>query len=409
MTSTTPTSRILDELARTGIALLLREPFYAHLFGSINKEVVAKGHPVDSLAVGLGHNTLTLYVNADFWDEVLTNPDHRYGVVKHEMLHLVFQHLLVREPFLDNRLLNVAFDLVVNQYIQRSQLPDDSIFLESFPDLQLQAGQTWFYYYKKIEALRNGGSGGEAGSPDAETLQRIRSDSHGLERHQPWREIRSRSELENKVLETQLDSLMRSAHQRTNAHAWGHLPGELRESLQARLDRPPAEINWRNVLRLFAGSAASTRLRNTIQRPSKRFGTVPGIKIRRRQRLLVALDTSGSIGPEDLEPFFNEIFQLWRSGADVEIVECDTRINRRYPYRGVTPEAVEGRGGTNFSEPLELANLERPNALIYFTDGFAEPPQLRPLVPTLWVISRRGLEASHPSWQKLPGKKLKLR
>ncbi|MEO6758721.1 MAG: hypothetical protein ABIO24_04645, partial [Saprospiraceae bacterium] len=112
------TARILDELSRTGIALLLREPFYAHLFGSINKEVVAKGHPVDSLAVGLGHNTLTLYVNADFWEEVLTSPEHRYGVVKHEMLHLVFQHLLVQEPLLDNRLLNVAFDLVVNQYVQ---------------------------------------------------------------------------------------------------------------------------------------------------------------------------------------------------------------------------------------------------------------------------------------------------
>ena len=178
--------------------------------------------------------------------------------------------------------------------------------------------------------------------------------------------------------------------------------------MQSRLEHPPSAINWRGMLRLFAGRAASTRLRNTIQRPSKRFGTVPGVKIRRRQRLMVALDTSGSIGQEDLEPFFNEIFQLWRSGAEVEIVECDTRISRRYAYRGATPDAVEGRGGTNFSEPIDLANLERPDALIYFTDGFAEPPQIAPKVPTLWVISRRGLEATHPSWQKLPGKKLKL-
>ncbi len=401
-------NRILDELSRTGIALLLREPFYAHLFGSINKEVVGKGHPVESMAVGLGHNTLTLYVNADFWDKVLISPDHRYGVVKHEMLHLVFRHLLIREPFLDSRLLNVAFDLVVNQYIARLQLPEDSIFLESFPDLYLSAGQTWFYYYKKIEELQRGAGGSSAGSPSAETLQKIRSDSHGLERHQPWQEIRSRSELENNVLETQLDSLMRTAHQRTNAHAWGNLPGELRELMQNRLFRPPAEINWRGILRLFAGSAARTQLRNTMQRPSKRFGTVPGVKIRRRQRLLLALDTSGSIGVEDLEPFFNEIFHLWRAGAQVDIVECDTRITRRYAYQGAVPDAVEGRGGTNFTEPLELANRERPDALLYFTDGFAEPPLFAPQVPVLWVISRRGLETSHPTWRKLPGKKLKL-
>ena len=95
------TSRILDELARTGIDLLLREPFYAHVFGSLNKEIVGEGHPVDTLAVGLGRSTLTLYVNAGFWDQVLTDPAHRFGVVKHEMLHLVFRHLFVREPFLD--------------------------------------------------------------------------------------------------------------------------------------------------------------------------------------------------------------------------------------------------------------------------------------------------------------------
>ncbi|MCC6410680.1 MAG: hypothetical protein IT270_03420, partial [Saprospiraceae bacterium] len=90
--------RILDELSQTGIELLLREPFYAHLFSGINKSVVGKGHPVETLAVGLGANTLTLYVNAEFWDKILTTPAHRYGVLKHELLHLIFRHLFVDEP-----------------------------------------------------------------------------------------------------------------------------------------------------------------------------------------------------------------------------------------------------------------------------------------------------------------------
>ena len=64
------TQRILDELARTGIDLLLREPFYAHVFGRLNKEVVGRGHPVDTLAVGLGQNALTLYVNGQQVDSV---------------------------------------------------------------------------------------------------------------------------------------------------------------------------------------------------------------------------------------------------------------------------------------------------------------------------------------------------
>ncbi|MBK9338922.1 MAG: hypothetical protein IPM98_21250 [Lewinellaceae bacterium] len=402
-------SRILDELARTGIDLLLREPFYAHLFGSLNKEVVGNKHPVDTLAVGLGKNALTLYVNADFWDGVLTETNHRYGVVKHEMLHLVFRHLFVREPFLDPLLLNVAFDLVVNQYVERSFLPDDSIFLESFPALALLPEQTWFYYYKKLEDLRQGRGGQAAGSPEQELLNSIRSDSHGLERHQPWREMRSSSELERDAAEIHIDSLMRTAHQRTSAHAWGAMPGAVREVLEQKLLRPAPLLNWRLALRLFAESAAKTRLKNTIKRPSKRYGTVPGMLIRRRRRLLVAIDTSGSIGQDDFNLFFNEVFHLWRAGATVEIIEADTQVYQQYLYRGTTPEIITGRGGTDFNAALEYANRERPDGLVFFTDGYADKPRVQPRVPVLWLITPRGLEPKMPAWPGLPGRKVKMR
>lgn len=402
-------ARILDELARTGIELLLREPFYAHVFGSLNKEITGKDHPVETLAVGMGRNTLTLFVNAGFWDTQLLRPEHRYGVVKHEMLHLVFRHLFVREPFLDPMLLNVAFDLVVNQYVERPLLPDDSIFLESFPELALLPGQTWYYYYKKIEDLRQGRGGSATGSPDRDLLNNIRSDTHGLERHQPWREIRNRSELERDAAEMHLDSLLRTAHQRTSAHAWGALPGDVRERLEQQLLHPAPLLNWRLVLRLFAESASKTRLKNTIKRPSKRYGTVPGIRIRRRQRLLVAVDTSGSIGPEEFAVFFNEIFHLWRAGAQVDVLEADTKVYRQYPFRGVTPELVSGRGGTDFNDALDQANRNRPDGLIYFTDGYAERPRIQPRIPVLWVIAPRGLEPALPAWAGLPGRKVKMR
>lgn len=401
-------SRILDELARTGIDLLLREPFYAHVFGSLNKEVVGQGHPVETLAVGLGHKALTLYVNARFWDTQLTDPAHRYGVVKHEILHLVFRHLFVREPFLDPMLMNVAFDLVVNQYVERAQLPDDSIFLSSFPNLALQTGQTWFYYYKKLEDLRQGRGGKASGTPDQETLNNIRSDSNGLERHQPWREIRSHSELERDAAELHLDSLLRTAHQRTSARAWGAMPGDVREILDNLLPQAAPRLQWQLLLRLFAESAAKTRLKNTMKRPSKRYGTVPGLKIRHLQRLLVAIDTSGSIGPDELKIFFQEIFHLWRSGAQIDILEADTKVYRQYPYKGKTPETVTGRGGTDFNDALQLANREYPDGFIYFTDGYAAKPNIRPRMPVLWVLTQRGLEPKQREWGELPGRKVKI-
>lgn len=372
MESANTTSRILDELARTGIDLLLREPFYAHVFGSLNKEVVGKGHPVDTLAVGLGHNTLTLYVNAQFWDTQLPDPAHRYGVVKHELLHLVFRHLFVREPFLDPMLLNVAFDLVVNQYVERTQLPDDSIFLQSFPNLALQPGQTWFYYYKKLEDLRQGRGGDASGTPDQEMLNNIRSDSNGLERHQPWREIRNRSELERDAAEMHLDSLLRTAHQRTSAHAWGAMPGEVKERLDQLALRPAAALHWRLVLRLFAESAAKTHLKNTIKRPSKRYGTVPGLKIRHRQRLVVVIDTSGSIGKDDLDTFLTKFFtcggqaRRWKSWNPTP--RCTASMftgaqHRKWSQGGVVPISTR---------PLNEPTGSAPTAL------FTSPTVMRP-------------------------------
>ncbi len=400
--------RIMEEVTRCSIDLLLREPFFAHLFSSLNKEIVGPGHEVDTLAIGIGRNAYTLYINADFWDNSLTDPQHRYGVIKHEMLHLVFRHLGVNEPQLDPKLLNVAFDLVVNQYIDRTQLPDDSIFLESFPDMNLRRGQTWFYYYRKLEDLRQQKGGSESNSPGMDMLQSIHSNSHGLERHQPWREVRNRSELEQSIMETHLDSLMRTAHQRTSAPAWGSLPGEVKEALQALLQQAPPEVNWRLMLRLFTTSAFRTTVRNTLQRPSKRYGTTPGIKIRRKPSLLVAIDTSGSIGREELHLFFTEIFHIWRTGASIEVVECDTKINRRYPYKGAAPTNVWGRGGTDFNAPLELANRERPDGLIYFTDGYATTPPIASRVPILWVITPRGLEQGSVPFAALPGRKVKM-
>jgi predicted metal-dependent peptidase len=399
--------QILDELAQTGIALLLREPFYAHLFSSLNKEITGPGHEVQTLAVGMGHGTFTLYVNEQFWNKELTQPAHRYGVLKHEILHLIFRHLLVREPSLDSRLLNIAFDLVVNQYIDRNQMPDDSIFIESFPELQLSRGETWYYYYKQLESSRKSDGTDSKGNKASPSLDQIQSDSHGLERHEPWKEIRSRSEMENAVLDTHLDSLLRTAHQRTNAAAWGNLPAGVQEMLTALFIQPPA-VNWRAALRQFAQSARSTRLRNTVRRPSKRYGTTPGVKINRRQRVLVAIDTSGSVGAPEFQSFFNEIRHLWRAGASVEVVECDTIIHRRYRYDGVMPEQVTGRGGTDFSAPIELANRERPDLMIYLTDGFAGPMAIKPIIPVVWLISPDGLTPSNPGWGKLPGRKVKM-
>jgi predicted metal-dependent peptidase len=397
--------QVLEEVTKTSIALLLKEPFYAHFFACLNKEVVDPPSPLETLAVGLKYKNFVLYINSSFWTKVLIEPQHRYGVLKHEVLHLVFKHLLVDEPHVDRHLLNIAMDLVVNQYIDRAQLPKESIFLETFTELNLEVNQTYFYYY---DALKQLAADEKNQSQAAQNLRNITRQSHGLERHELWGEISSQDNLEKGVLEAQIENLIRISHQKTPIKSWSNMPGGVQEYLKNILFKPQPLVQWRMVMQLFTESSKRTFIKNTLKRVSKRFGTVPGIKIKRRQRLLVAIDTSGSVGIHDIELFFSEIYHLWRTGSDIDVIECDTAIQPPYAYKGVPPKYITGRGGTYFDPPIEYGNKHEYDGLVYFTDGYAAVPTIAARFPLLWVITETGLSPNDPTFAALPGRKAKI-
>ena len=401
--------RILEEVTRTSIALLLKEPYYAHIFSALSKEIVAPEHRLQTLAVGLIQSNPILYVNSHFWEKILIAKEHRYGVVKHEVLHIVFKHLLVDTKSKDKRLVNIAMDLVVNQYILRSNLPEESIFLETFPELNLEPEKTWQYYYKELLKLQENQNGKYDGSESLNNLNNIANDTHGLDRHELWIEADEMDNLAKSVTESIIDNLIILAHQKTAASAFGSMPGRMKALIEGIVIKPKPMVDWRRVVKLFSESSARTKVKNTTKRISKRFGTVPGIKIKKLKKLLIAIDTSGSVGKEELQDFFSEVYHIWRQGAEIHVVECDVTIQKQYTYKGITPAFVHGRGGTDFNAPIIYGNQKfLPDGLIYFTDGYAPIPTTRARFPILWVISRKGLASNEEQFKALPGRKAKL-
>ncbi|MEZ4919403.1 MAG: VWA-like domain-containing protein [Saprospiraceae bacterium] len=99
---------------------------------------------------------------------------------------------------------------------------------------------------------------------------------------------------------------------------------------------------------------------------------------------------------------------MWRSGADITIIESDTKVYRDYPYKGTTPELVYGRGGTDFNDAIRWGNRFRPDALIYFTDGYAATPEVPLRMPVLWVISARVLSRGRRVGENCPDARSKL-
>ena len=86
---------MLDSISKTSIKLLLAEPFYGHFMMGLPKEISTQ---TDTAAVALmNRQNIKLIVNADFWGKL--SEDHRYGLIKHEMLHIVLKHLFVMKNY----------------------------------------------------------------------------------------------------------------------------------------------------------------------------------------------------------------------------------------------------------------------------------------------------------------------
>ena len=174
---------------------------------------------------------------------------------------------------------------------------------------------------------------------------------------------------------------------------WGSLPGDMVELIKKAAE---GKIDYRGALRTFRSSILSQKRRLTRMRPSRRFGFEQmGSHYDFTTRLLIAIDTSGSVGSEELGRYFRIITTFFKYGIqeiDVLMFDWDVQgepITFTEAKKSKQEFKVCGRGGTNFQAPIDYVK-EHPNydGLIIITDGFAPIPEVPPFLRTklLWVI-----------------------
>ena len=174
---------------------------------------------------------------------------------------------------------------------------------------------------------------------------------------------------------------------------WGSIPGSMVELIKKAAD---GKIDYRNVLRAFRSSILAQKRCLTRMRPSRRFGFEQmGSRYDFVTRLLIAIDTSGSVGSEELGRYFRIITTFFKYGIqeiDVLMFDCSVQgkpIKLDEAKKNKQEFKVKGRGGTNFQAPIDYVK-EYPNydGLIIITDGYAETPEVPPHLSTklLWVI-----------------------
>lgn len=171
--------------------------------------------------------------------------------------------------------------------------------------------------------------------------------------------------------------------------------GKLSSSMMRLVDDLLApKLPWRALLARYMMNVA--RDDYSFQRTSRRDGDAMMPRLHSQGvKVAVVLDTSGSIGDEELREFLAEIDALKAQvRAEVILHACDDTLAEAGPWTFAMwetlalPEGVQGGGGTDFRPVFDWLDSGRvdPDLLVYFTDAEGRFPEREPRCPVVWLV-----------------------
>jgi len=297
-------------------------------------------------------------------------------------------------------------DCLVNCYIPRADLPDfvtpeghkfAPVTIDTFPELHLEPKKDTQYYYDKLVQAHE-----DKSSPALESLMsQMSADGFGdtpME-HKMWKDFDGMSDAEKSLMEQQVGQCLATALDNLPADSKhrGTLPGQIMEKINSIRNPAPPKFNWKGYLRNFIQASESCGTRKTRRKDNERYPDNPALKILHKKKIMVGIDTSGSVSTEELEEFMGELTHIHKCGTIITIVQCDTAIRKIDPFKPKMEIEIHGRGGTILTPVLEYFTEHKGeyNCLIFFTDGGCEATPSWFKGRCLWVLSNRSADANH--------------
>jgi len=376
-----------ESLAKISKTLILEQPFYGLFLISLNK---VWRNDLPTAGVSISGINQQLAINPEFWGNL--NDDVKKGVLIHELMHIAFNHLVTRDNYQDKKLFNIAADLEINQYIDRDWLPENGIFLDTFPELNLPDRAGTDKYYKLLQQAHEDGT-----SPQLDEM--LSEDDF----HFTWGEgIDSLTDAEKKLIQKQVEHQLKDVVEGIKDR--GNIPGHFRELINNIFHQEPAKFDWKGYLRRFAGNSNKIYTKKTRRKPNKRYDGNPALKIKMRNHVLLAVDTSASVSSSELQEFLSEMNHIHKTGTEITVVQCDTHMHDPEAFNPKKEFKVKGRGGTDFQPVIDHynKNSKKYTSIIYFTDGECSSPN-NVRCKILWVHSSKCTIN-----QDLPGFKIQL-
>lgn len=375
--------------------LRVEHPFFSAV------ALFAKLELVDDLDVARTESK-TLYVSTAFFSSL--SEVECFSYLLHQIIHLALNHPN-RSEQRDEKLWNVACDIVVNNIIDESTAwpvaPntawDFSFRGQSaervFANLQNRERQNIKQTTEKILAAK----------PDLKTSPKP-SQNNSIGTESPYDKVIEKYKSVSDFKTHKTDSSASTQEYWRNAIVQARQQTKQYSTNSSTLKREVevsigGKLNWQDMLWKYAVPAAN----NYAEFDARFIHRGLFVEYLQSEELIVeiVIDTSGSICEMVLSAFIAEMLAISLCHPDVKVefyyVDCETHGPFDIP-RNINDLPVPiGAGGTSFKPFFnQLAKksslMEKPQAVIYFTDGFADFPHVTPEVPVLWVVTESGAE-----------------
>lgn len=317
------------------------------------------------------------------------------GVILHENLHKAFRHLSMWKHLYKEhaKMANMACDYVINQMIDDSdpegrevKLPDSALLDPKYRGWDSQR------VFNDLKQQAKGGkvhvkTKGDQEGRDVPVVEVEVLDGHD------WEGSDGMSNEEKETLAKDVDQALRQG-----AILAGKLKGNVAREVQ---DALTPKVDWREALREFVTSFCVDKDESTWRRPSRRWigqdVYMPSLIGESVGRIVVAIDTSGSIGNQEIGQFLGEVREICErvkpEGIDLLYWDCHVAQHEKYEQDQLenllSTTKPAGGGGTDPQCIVDYIAEKKIKAecAVILTDGYVASWGEGWDCPTLWGIT----------------------
>lgn len=325
-------------------------------------------------------------------------------VVLHENLHKALRHMTTWRKIAKENLplANAAMDYVINGMLVEMDPREKYIAVPKIGDQPMALidkkynGMHTKQVYDLLKQQKQSGKG-QAGKGGPNDPGNSSGQASGNFDEHDWSGAEALTDAERQTLEREIDQAIRQgkiAASKLHGDGAGNLCRELGE-----LQEP--QIDWREALREFVSAACAAKDVSSWRKINRRFISsgvyLPTLIGETVGKLVIGIDTSGSIGAEALNNFLSEVKSIASDvhPEKIDLIYWDTAVasHEEYDYADldnlIQSTRAKGGGGTApgcVEEYLNSKNIT-PECIIMLTDGYVPNWGAAWPAPVLWVVA----------------------